>query len=121
MNRRGFLRAILVAGVAPAVVGSGVLMPVRALARPVLEFSPVEVGDEFMRLQAVPAGMGLSNQLWTASAITREALRILERELVEAHKLERDFLRNYAREGDQLVVRRTPRFVAELVEGWAAA
>ena len=31
MNRRGFLQAILVAGVAPAFVGSSVLMPVRQL------------------------------------------------------------------------------------------
>lgn len=34
MNRRGFLAGILGAGVAPAVVGSGVLMPVRKLAVP---------------------------------------------------------------------------------------
>src|SRR2546430_89764 len=36
MNRRGFLQVILAAGVAPAVVGSGVLMPIRALVRPTL-------------------------------------------------------------------------------------
>lgn len=36
MNRRGFLGAILAAGVAPAVVGSGILMPVRA--RPEYKF-----------------------------------------------------------------------------------
>lgn len=29
MNRRGFLGAILAAGVAPAAIGSGILMPVR--------------------------------------------------------------------------------------------
>lgn len=29
MNRRGFLASILAAGVAPAAVGSGILMPVR--------------------------------------------------------------------------------------------
>jgi len=34
MNRRGFLQAILAAGVAPAFVGSGVLMPVRELWTP---------------------------------------------------------------------------------------
>lgn len=34
MNRRGFLAGILAAGVAPAVVGSGILMPVRALIVP---------------------------------------------------------------------------------------
>ena len=31
MNRRGFLQAILAAGVAPAFVGSSILMPVRGL------------------------------------------------------------------------------------------
>ncbi len=34
MNRRGFLKSILAAGVAPAVVGSGVLMPVRKIFAP---------------------------------------------------------------------------------------
>lgn len=33
-TRRGFLQAILAAGVAPAVVGSGVLMPVRKIIDP---------------------------------------------------------------------------------------
>lgn len=31
MNRRGFLQSVLAAGVAPAFVGSGILMPVRKL------------------------------------------------------------------------------------------
>jgi len=34
MRRRGFLAGILAAGVAPAAVGSGVLMPVRSLYLP---------------------------------------------------------------------------------------
>lgn len=34
MDRRGFLQGILAAGVAPAVVGSGILMPIRQLWRP---------------------------------------------------------------------------------------
>jgi len=34
MNRRGFLGAILVAGVAPAVLSSGIIMPVRTLITP---------------------------------------------------------------------------------------
>jgi hypothetical protein len=34
MNRRSFLSSILAAGVAPAFVGSSILMPVRALALP---------------------------------------------------------------------------------------
>lgn len=31
MNRRGFLAGILASGVAPAAIGSGILMPVRPL------------------------------------------------------------------------------------------
>lgn len=34
MNRRGFLASILAAGVAPAIVGSGILMPIRKLWTP---------------------------------------------------------------------------------------
>ncbi len=34
VNRRGFLKAILAAGVAPAVVGSSILMPVRMIVSP---------------------------------------------------------------------------------------
>lgn len=40
MQRRGFLQGILVAGVAPAFVGSSILMPVRAIALP-LHFTRV--------------------------------------------------------------------------------
>jgi hypothetical protein len=36
MNRRSFLQSILAAGVAPAVIGSGILMPVRKLWTPPL-------------------------------------------------------------------------------------
>lgn len=38
ITRRGFMKAILAAGVAPAVVGSGILMPVRTIWRP--EYTP---------------------------------------------------------------------------------
>ena len=38
-SRRGFLQAILTCGVAPAVVGSGVLMPVRSLWKPEATFT----------------------------------------------------------------------------------
>lgn len=34
MNRRGFLAGILASGVAPAAVGSSILMPVRKLVAP---------------------------------------------------------------------------------------
>lgn len=34
MKRRGFLASILAAGVAPAAIGSGVLMPIRKILAP---------------------------------------------------------------------------------------
>lgn len=34
MNRRGFLSSILAAGVAPAAIGSGVLMPIKRIVLP---------------------------------------------------------------------------------------
>lgn len=43
MDRRGFLKSILAAGVAPAFVGSSILMPVRKIWTPT---APIEVLDE---------------------------------------------------------------------------
>ncbi len=40
MNRRGFLKGILAAGVAPAVVGSGILMPVRMVHPEMVALAP---------------------------------------------------------------------------------
>ncbi len=34
MKRRGFLKSMLAAGVAPAVIGSGILMPVKEIIIP---------------------------------------------------------------------------------------
>lgn len=34
MNRREFLGAILKAGIAPAIIGSGIIMPIRSIAAP---------------------------------------------------------------------------------------
>lgn len=58
MNRRGFLKSILAAGVAPYVVtAAGVLMPVRTLARPIFDgfisdlfFSPYYVPLSMVRI-----------------------------------------------------------------------
>jgi hypothetical protein len=58
MNRRGFLKGILAAGVAPYVVtAAGVLMPVRTLARPIFDgcitdvfFSPYYVDPSMIRI-----------------------------------------------------------------------
>lgn len=65
MNRRGFLQGILAASVAPAFVGSSVLMPVKALAMP--------------NLAEVATYSG--NTLLTIDQITQEALRILHKNL----------------------------------------
>lgn len=50
MNRRGFLGAILAAGVAPAAIGSGVLMPVKRIVTPDRNFyhNLVRWADDFM-------------------------------------------------------------------------
>lgn len=55
MNRRGFLQAILAAGVAPAVVGSGILMPVRAIALPEWGISRVAMPDVIAAQKALNA------------------------------------------------------------------
>ena len=46
MNRRGFLQGILAAGVAPAFIGSSILMPVRRIVLlDELAWKPFLVGD----------------------------------------------------------------------------
>lgn len=83
MNRRGFLKAILAAGVAPAVVGSGVLMPVRGLIsmRPsgIYEiWSPFVSRYETFAEDVAGADLAAeSNLLLTPTIITREALRVI--------------------------------------------
>lgn len=42
MNRRSFMQAILATGMAPAVVGSGILMPVRTIWRPDYSVGSIE-------------------------------------------------------------------------------
>lgn len=55
MNRRGFLKGILSAGVAPYVVTSaGVLMPVRSIALP--EAGHVMVGQEILSIRLAQDG-----------------------------------------------------------------
>lgn len=45
MNRRSFLGAILAAGMAPAVIRSGVLMPIRDLWTPSRKFSELTLAE----------------------------------------------------------------------------
>lgn len=49
MNRRGFLKGILAAGVAPAVVSSAALMPLWTPPRPVLTTADIKRAVEKMQ------------------------------------------------------------------------
>ena len=65
IGRRSFLGGIFAAGIAPAFIKAGVLMPVR----------PIWVPTEASLI--VP-----SNRLLTISMITQEALKIMENSLI---------------------------------------
>ena len=97
MQRRGFLKAILAAGVAPAFVGSGILMPVKALVMPTDE----EVLD-------VVAGQG--NTLLTIGMITREAMRILHENRSFVGTINRQF--DEAFTGETMRIRRPQPWTA---------
>lgn len=84
MNRRGFLQAILAAGVAPAVIGSGVLMPVRKLIMPDLVLwgtSTVELIQPFQREYNLELALSLDE-------FSRRVLRPCVAEL--ARRIDRD-------------------------------
>lgn len=83
MNRRGFLGAILAAGVAPAVVKASSLMPV--LVRK-------ELGG---LLVPEVSGMELLQATGGISMITKEALIILERNLVFANRINASYARAF--------------------------
>lgn len=68
MNRRSFLGAILAAGAAPAIVKAASLMPVRAIQFPTLA--------ETLEINIIRG-----NTLLTPTLITREALRVFEKNL----------------------------------------
>lgn len=56
LKRRSFLASILAAGVAPAFVGSGVLMPVKRILVPQQALIPMEIGRfESFRIIESPA------------------------------------------------------------------
>lgn len=74
MDRRGFLQAILAAGVAPAIVKAANIMPV---------FSRMQSGLIVPELEVVFSGVVASgNTLLPISMITKEALRILQDNIV---------------------------------------
>lgn len=89
MNRRGFLGAILEAGVAPAVVKASSLMPLW-LPRA----NPYEV--------IVTVGGG--NTLLTIEMITREALRILHKNMAFMESLNSSFYDEF-KTADRVAIR----------------
>ena len=95
MERRGFLKSMLALGVAPAVITSGVLMPVRAIALP----TDAEV-------LAVAGG---GNTLLTPELITREALRILNENISFMSTVNRQFDEAFSPSGT-IKIRRPLRY-----------
>ena len=71
ISRRGFLKSILAAGVAPAFIGSSILMPLHAIAQPEYAGS----------LDATVARELADDTFLTPQMITAEAIRILENNL----------------------------------------
>lgn len=53
MNRRGFMQSMLALGVAPAVVSSGVLMPIKSLLLPGGEEYALEMAYDGTQFQSV--------------------------------------------------------------------
>ena len=92
MNRRGFLRGmagILAAGAAPAILPSGIIMPIRTLISPTLT-------------QVLDFG---GNRLLTIDMITKEALRILNGQLCVAWSVNRQFDATFAAPSDTIKIR----------------
>ena len=88
MDRRGFLRGILAAGAAPAIVRVASLMPVRpAIIIPTVE----EFRADGIALDASSGG----NTLLTINMITREALRVLEYQLSIATQVNMEWQTGY--------------------------
>lgn len=77
MNRRGFLGAILAAGIAPAVVRASSLMRLSGIIVPSTEI-------------IVP-----DNKLLTIGMITAEALKMLEENLKFASRIDVDYEREF--------------------------
>lgn len=99
MNRRGFLGAILAAATAPAIVRIESLMPVRQLML-----------DDWL-----PTASGVltrGNTLLTIDMITREALRVLEENLVFARRANIPFQNMPDERERQLVIRLPEKYSA---------
>lgn len=66
MNRRGFMQSILAAGVAPAFVGSSILMPMRQLWTPARTIIPAQ---SYIILVTMYGSPGV--QMWVEDDIGR--------------------------------------------------
>lgn len=95
MNRRGFLGAMLAAGVAPAIVRASSLMKVSGIVIPTTE--------EVMAI----GGWGGGSTLLTPAMITRESLRMLEHNLIMANRVNRSYEQQFIKIGDTLTISKT--------------
>ncbi len=89
MNRRGFLGAMLVAGVAPAIVQAANIMPV---------FVRKEVGGLLvpeLSFEMNVTATELGNRLVTFEEITREALLLFQQNLSFSQKVNLEFERGF--------------------------
>lgn len=68
MNRRGFLQGILAAGVAPAVVKAGILMPVKqvqvATLPEIVALSEASLEEAMKEICSSPTRYGFASTLW---------------------------------------------------------
>lgn len=102
MERRGFLGAILAAGMAPAFVGAKVLMPVKSV---------IVQAQEYVGLVASPGG---GNRLVTCELVAREALKVLNERLSFADSVNREWWYGEqwtAQEQRTIAVRKPQRYV----------
>ena len=104
MDRRGFLRGILAAAAAPAIVRIGSLMPVKSIFVPTTEEVLAFTGA---------TSIGGGNTLLSIDLITREALRILYSNmdfLTQVNREYSDELLNVGKRGDSLIIRSPLRY-----------
>lgn len=101
MDRRGFLRGILAAGMAPAFVRIGSLMPVKGVIVPTTE--------EVLAITGATVKGG--NTLLTLDMITREALRLAHEKMTFIGTINKQYEHqfnefNKSKKGDTIIVRR---------------
>jgi len=97
MQRRGFLGVMLAAGVAPAFVGSKILMPVKAIAL------PYDASESVYAL----------NMQKSMEAMTREMLAVLNGCLRFSGNIEREYVEPWEA-GRTVVVRRPRQLLARM-------